>query len=1749
MDVFKFRNDVVREYGRFSRSFTKIRSDDIRQFVTKEYDADRFWPSPLIQFNPTFKSGDWVDELVSKGVLHQECGRIFRIKRPNHPEGKSMRLYRHQVDAIEIAGRGESYALTTGTGSGKSLAYFIPIVNDVLRRKRPGSRDGRISAIVVYPMNALCNSQMEELSRYLRIGYGGGKEPVSFARYTGQEKSSERNRIMANPPDILLTNYVMLELLMTRFQPVDIAIRQHALGLRFLVLDELHTYRGRQGADVAMLVRRVRERFNRKLLCIGTSATMASEGSEGDRNRVVAEVVSRLFGTTVKPQSIVTETLERVTQDPRGGLHDGLQQAIQAGVPSNPTHDELAQHPVAAWAERELGIEEVDGKLVRIRHPKTIASAAEALARDSGLKLERCERYLSAFLMAANRSTNAKGQSFLAFRLHQFISGAWNAYSTMEDPCCRYLTLDGQVFKPGDRRKRLFNLAFCRNCGQEYFPVWAKVSGNRVLSFNPRDLGERSTDEPDTELGYIVPRTGTGFNPNDIEASYPSDWLEFKSHRARLKYSYRRYRPVPVWVDTEGCVGTAGLKAWYISRSFRFCLNSECNAYYEGSIRSEFTKISGLSSEGRSSATTVVSLSVLRHLMDTDLKDSAKKILAFTDNRQDASLQAGHFNDFVQVLLLRGALLASITRRGDGTLRDSNLAREVFRRLRLEFADYAANDEIKGIGQRRVNGALRDLLGYRIYSDLQRGWRITNPNLEQLNLLRVDYEDLDTCCEDDGEWDTAHPLLGSISSSVRRTIIRELLDRMRRSLCIKSLYLDREFQDRLRKTSYSSLRAPWSLAYEEVMVACSYMVPRPKKTVKHSKQRLAFMSYRSVFGQRLRAPATWGPTNPHYPARFDERFYNDLVDGVLRVLTAYGYVEAEDITETVKGYRIVGDVLVWRTHTKGEESSHHATNSFFRTLYKDVGRLLSTDDRLLHLMEAREHTAQVESELRVDREQRFRRGLDSTAGVRKGLPVLFCSPTMELGVDIATLNTVYMRNTPPTPANYAQRSGRAGRSGQPALVFNYCAAKSPHDQYFFSDPSRMVAGAVSPPTIDLANEDLVRSHLHSVWLAETKSGLRPSVPDCIDLTDQRCLALVDDILADIRSRGAVEGTLKRMERILKMSKDQIKGTLAPWYTDMWLESAAKGAALRFELAFERWRSMFRATSKQMKRANEIISNAAATEADRTSAKARHDEAFRQQKLLLAKRPAMNSDFFTYRYLASEGFLPGYNFPRLPLMAYIPGQRPRKGYDRFLTRPRFLGLSEFGPLSIIYHEGSTFKVRRAILSIQDTSNVTISDRLPVQEVRMCPECGYGHWGVQVDSERCESCDSPLEGGSLVRNLFRIDQVSTRRVQRITSDEEERQRLGYEMVTTHRFAQGEGKVRIEAAEFEEAGETLIELKYGPAATLWRINLGWRRRKERTIYGFTIDPNSGDWSKDDQALSGEADDAVTQSKSSQRISPFVNDTRNLLLVRPTQVLAREAATSLQFALKRAIEQEYELESAELAAEPLPDGRSRKQVLLYEAAEGGAGVLTRLAREPKAIQKVARRALELCHFTSKSGKWLDADDLVDQEVACEAGCYRCLLSFYNQGDHTSINRKNPELLGLLCKLTRAERATRTRSGEQSETYLSLISATGSGLEREWLRYLHDNGYHLPDSAQPDLVERFNTRPDFAFSDHQILVFIDGPHHDREGTMALDDAISERLSNAGYTVVRFSWRKETWQARIREYQWVFGTGRGSEHV
>ena len=350
MNVFDLRDRLVGDYASYTRSFIKIADPRISAKVESELNAGAFWPEPLLQLNPTFLPGGTIDELVADGTLHPECAKIFRIdKSDTDHTGKQLLLHTHQREAILKAKEGKSYVLTSGTGSGKSLTYIVPIVDHVLRN---GSGRG-IQAIVVYPMNALANSQDEELRKFLEKGYPEGKSPVRFARYTGQEKGAEREAIRSNPPDILLTNYMMLELLLTRSE--DRELVRAAQGLRFLVFDELHTYRGRQGADVALLIRRCRLAFGgHDIICIGTSATMASGGSSEEQKREVAKVAQTLFGVPFDASQVIGETLERATPEVDFADQQVIQALREAIEPDAPPaeHYESFPSPSASLLDR-----------------------------------------------------------------------------------------------------------------------------------------------------------------------------------------------------------------------------------------------------------------------------------------------------------------------------------------------------------------------------------------------------------------------------------------------------------------------------------------------------------------------------------------------------------------------------------------------------------------------------------------------------------------------------------------------------------------------------------------------------------------------------------------------------------------------------------------------------------------------------------------------------------------------------------------------------------------------------------------------------------------------------------------------------------------------------------------------------------------------------------------------------------------------------------------------------------------------------------------------------------------------------------------------------------------------------------------------------------------------------------------------------------------------------------------------------
>ncbi|NJP07392.1 MAG: DEAD/DEAH box helicase [Chloroflexaceae bacterium] len=1049
MDIFALRDHIISQYTDYTRSFLSIRHPQIAEFVQNEMQQGRLWPEALIQLSPAYENDQTVAELAQHGVLHPRCADIFQ----------SIRLYRHQRDAIALAGQRQPFVVTTGTGSGKSLTYIIPIVDHVLRHQ---PENGRVRAIVVYPMNALINSQEMALQRFFD-NLPPEQRTVRFARYTGQERQEEKKQIQDNPPHILLTNYVMLELMLTR--PDEFRFVEHGRAdLQFIVLDELHTYRGRQGADVAMLMRRLRERSgNPNLLCIGTSATMVSgETSADDRRSAVAAVASTIFGISLPPRQVIEETLQwsiSVFDHPTAAA---LQQAVAAPLPAQLDWQAFREHPLAAWIERNFSLQQDDRSgVLRRRPPRTLNDGARQLASETDLPLEHCKQQIQTLFRLGSEVSDHHGKPGFAFKLHQFISQGSAVYTTLEPPERRTLTLAGQHFvagQAGQANRLLFPLVFCRECGQEYCLCIYDKDAKQVQPRQPTSRGD------DVQAGYLLPDASV-WRIED-EEMLPETWFRTNRTGRSVKKEYRSSIPRQLHITADGRVSPIStdhtLTVWFLPTPFLTCLH--CGVVYT-KREDEYRKLARLSSEGRSTATTLISVTAIdaMHRPPSTLPEQARKLLSFTDNRQDASLQAGHFNDFTKMVMLRSALYRALASEPE-PLNHLNIARTVRTALNLEQEDFAKDPGKYVRAQPRNEAALEQVLEYRILEDLRRSWRVTQPNLEQCGLLRIDYLDLHALCHDIDLWDintryhddlrdlyhdaepsnsdpTAHDgtdkqqkltpkaiqqaflILRGCTGEQRETTLRALLDYMRRELAISAPILSVSEQEKVYRNVHDLLNDTWKFeekSHRDLRESVCFSRDTPLKQGERS------LAGRNRLVRFLRSPQAW----PVLTAWLNDDAYHALLEVVLKVL-----IGANILTDVSNGktrrrrVQIRYGALLWckgdgqlppsdpirsrRMERPDERQTSAQPNHFFRHLYQNPPANLPQ-------IEGHEHTGQSKQSDREQREQEFRQGT---------LPVLFCSPTMELGIDIADLNMVHLRNVPPTPANYAQRSGRAGRSG------------------------------------------------------------------------------------------------------------------------------------------------------------------------------------------------------------------------------------------------------------------------------------------------------------------------------------------------------------------------------------------------------------------------------------------------------------------------------------------------------------------------------------------------------------------------------------------------------------------------------------------------------------------------------------------------------------------------------------------------
>ena len=1722
MDAFKIHDDVITNYKNYLKSFLNIQDQRIKEKVEDVFSTNTLIPDPLIQFNPSFKKSETLNDLISQNILHADLTAAVG----------NYQLFKHQIEAIRLGASDKGFIVTSGTGSGKSLTFLATIFNYIFNLG--GEKKKGVKAILVYPMNALINSQEEEIKKY-KINYlenivGEGRVlkenktldeiiqqlealtterfPVTFSKFTGQENNEKRDAARSEIPDIILTNYMMLELIMTRVSEnwFRDSIKDH---LQFLVYDELHTYRGRQGADVSYLNKRIQAYCTRELTCIGTSATMASAGSPDDKKSEVAKVASILFGQPFEISQIVSEYLETCTIGRKFSKQE-LASAINEDIDQLWGEDKFENHPVTNWLELEIALKDNHGTLERGK-PLSISEISIKLSEEADVEEEIVKAHLISLLKWTEKLNEKNRQlvtrnSYLPFRFHQFISQTGAVSVTLESKVERVISLDSaRYFKDKSGIERLlYPKLFSRYSGVEFICVEKNVAEGKLVPINPdknfenlnstqfKNLAHPPSEE-DFSKGYVILDDPELFVVDDDISFYPAEWLN--KNQTELDRYHQWLIPKKIFFDAEGNYSEDDIypqTGYFIPAKLR--IDPTAGVIYSDTKTSEFTKLTRIGNEGRSTATTVLSFSVVNALFEQKEMMRNQKLLSFTDNRQDASLQAGHFNDFLSSVRLRTGLRKALFNNPEG-LSVHEVAERIFGELKLkeiEYAQFPAEDP--DFPDDENIRAAKDYIFYRILQDLKFGWRYTVPNLEQTALLKLEYKNLDKLAGLDHKFNGMF-FLSEIDANERKSFLYQIVNYFRTHYAINHrMLINRQESETFLKNKLNENKL-WSLDRNENIEAANSLVTVKPKTKIYGRY-FESMGVRSILGRYINRKI--------YERGYDKlntEQYNKFIIEVCDILKSANILFCEELFNgETKAYQLRSDSIIWlpgdekivvkdETRLNAYKEFDLKPNFYFQELYKvDFSKYEKE-------IVGKEHTGQLGNSDRIDREEKFRKGEIST---------LFCSPTMELGIDIADLNIVHMRNVPPNPANYAQRSGRAGRSGQTAVVFTYCSALSPHDQNYFKAADTMVSGAVVPPRIDQFNEELLNTHFNSWMLMNLAIGeLKTSVADVLDLADERKVKIKQSIIDQIDNSilNNKNYYISEFSKVIApLHKDLLK---TYWFSPMWVENKIQSFAASFTKAFSRWITLFHTACIMRDGAQKIIDNHIIKSDSPEKKDAKRQEAISRKQIALLMNDSKStfsneSEFYVFRYLAAEGFLPGYNFTRLPVRAFLGYAYKDDG--EYISRPRSLALREFGPGNIVYHNGSKYRITK--MAVPDAENMQ-------RKIKISKDTGFAF----LDEEASHSNVDPITNVELkgdtvefCTNLIEVSESEGIPTERISCIEEERAATRYEVSEYFRYTKG--IENTQSLVISNQGHKMLNLIYDQATELIKLNRKMRRSQEGN--GFKINPANGVWLREKDLEKPE----INETKKEVMI--FARDSADTLYIQPLSNLemTAEQTVSLSYALKRGIEKVFQVEENEIGVSVLGN-HEKPNILIYEASEGSLGILSTLVQEPGTLQRVFEESYRAMHFDPETR------EETEEGKKTPKASYTDLLSYYNQPHHNILDRHS--IRKTLEDLMDCEFSVVQGNKNRDEQYKLLLETydKNSATEYKLIKFLYQNGYALPDLAQHNF-EHYYVSADFVYKNggSPAYIFCDGSVHDLGKVAADDQNKRDLLNDSGHDII-----------------------------
>ena len=1132
-------------YLRYLKTSYPFQNQELRSAFSHALESEgRLVKGPLLEAAPPFAISRSIAQLVEEGILHsnfqQLCSDAMPWQRP---------LYHHQDQAItRIVQHHRNLIIATGTGSGKTETFLIPILHHLLQEEASGTLCHHgVRALLLYPMNALANDQLKRLRRIL-VDY----PTITFGHYTGETEEDRRRaesrfyeqfphepllpnelisrqQMRLKPPHILLTNYAMLEYLLLRPEDCEFFDGNTGKHWRFIVLDEAHIYDGASGIELAMLLRRLKDRIvtseSGRLCCIATSATL---GRGRDDFLAATQFASKLFNERFEwddddsqRQDVVeavrlptadlgeiwgegspecyTSLQEVLTLHPSG--RDDVAEVLQllAKVASHwvPLHVVDRAHRMAQQSCTEENNEEAAQRRTAIAvevflyhvlcGDARLHQLHEHLGKDPYFLDEIAhqifphERDANSSLvtlvdLAVRARPTSTSISLLPARYHAFaraLEGVFVCLNAQDHS-------DGQLHMFLDRHQEcpdckgwVVELATCVRCGAAYLvgrggPENSQQDSQTQHCGTLRQLSENALSSSD-RAGYFL-LDGQAGNIDEDEVVAAGDELEEEADLNDFYTLCLRCGSLALKKRQRCSCGGSTVPLRKVSMKndlmLRHCIH--CGAHSSSSLVSRFLT-------GQDAPVSVLATALYQQLPSAlssdavDLPGEGRKLLIFSDNRQDAAFFAPYLERTYNQVLHRRLILSTLLGDSDGRLGSLRMQDVVSRLLRQAdnagvFTHHQSRDE-----QRRIVSAwlMQELV------TLNRRLSLEGMGLLQFRLVRPKrwhplkmFQEAPWHLSEDESWILVAMLLETLRQQ-GVTTFPDFLDPKDEEFAPrnKALFVRKEQSDSKAgilswiPTRGSNRRLN---LLDRLLRQCLPSLT-PEQCLLIAKETLSGLwNYLTEPGSCWRDHLV-SENRPRHGVvhRLSHEFWElvPLKDGrIYRCdrCRAYASLNLRDLCPT---HRCEGRLQLYTYEALEQEENH------YRALYLGMQPIP---------LAAEEHTAQWTSDEAGKVQERFIRG---------EVNVLSCSTTFELGVDVGELQAVLMRNVPPTTANYIQRAGRAGRRTDSAAFALTYAQRRSHDFTHYTDPKRIVAGRVNPPKIMLANEKIVRRHMQAVLLA------------------------------------------------------------------------------------------------------------------------------------------------------------------------------------------------------------------------------------------------------------------------------------------------------------------------------------------------------------------------------------------------------------------------------------------------------------------------------------------------------------------------------------------------------------------------------------------------------------------------------------------------------------------------------------------